>query len=67
MIEATAVAFERDGTPSVAIVTALTDDGRRVMANSREVDVLRDMTEQTWEGRRVRITNDGSSNTVVAS
>lgn len=63
-IEATAIAFERDGTPSVGIVTALTDDGRRAIANARAVDMLSDMTQTAWEGRRVKITNDGSTNTI---
>ncbi len=65
-IEATSVAFERDGNPSVGIVTALTDDGRRVMANVRDTDTLRDMTTSPWEHRRVKITNDGTTNTIVA-
>jgi acetyl-CoA C-acetyltransferase len=63
-VEATAVAFERDGTPSVGIVTALADDGRRVIANARDVDVLRDMTVNPWEGRRAKITNDGTTNAI---
>jgi acetyl-CoA C-acetyltransferase len=65
VIEATSVAFERDGTPSIGIVTALADDGRRVIANARDVDALRNMTTETWEGRRVKITNDGSTNAVA--
>jgi len=64
-IEATAVSFERDGTPSVAIVTALTDDGRRALANVRDADALHDMTVHAWEGRRAKITNDGSTNTLA--
>ncbi len=63
-VEATAVAFERDGTPSVGIITALADDGRRVIANARDVDVLRDMTVNAWEGRRAKITNDGTTNAI---
>jgi hypothetical protein len=63
-IEATSVAHERDGLPSVGIVTALTDDGRRLIANARDVDMLHDMTVHPWEGRRAKITNDGSSNSI---
>ncbi len=63
-IEATAVAFERDGTPSVGLVTAIADDGRRVIANARDTDVLRDMTVRPWEGQSVKITNDGSTNSI---
>jgi acetyl-CoA C-acetyltransferase len=64
-IEATSVAYERDGNPSVGIVTALTDDGRRVMANVRDTDTLRDMTTSPWESRRIKITNDGTTNTIA--
>lgn len=65
-IEASSVLAERDGSLTTAIVTALTDDGRRALANVRDGDALRSMTEEPWEGRRVRITNDGSTNTVGA-
>ncbi len=61
-VEATSVAFERDGNPSVAIVSALLDDGRRALANTRDPDVLDAMTREAWEGRSVKITNDGSTN-----
>jgi acetyl-CoA C-acetyltransferase len=64
-IEATAVAFERDGNPSVGIVTALTDDGRRALANVRDADTLRDMTVHPWEGRRAKLTNDGTTNAIA--
>ncbi len=64
-IEATSVAFERDGNPSVGIVSAITSDGRRVMANVRDADVLTDMTTSPWEGKRVRVTNDGSTNAIA--
>ena len=40
-IEATSVAVERDGTPSLGIVTALTADGRRAIANTRDADLAR--------------------------
>jgi acetyl-CoA C-acetyltransferase len=64
-VEATAVAFERDGSPTVGIVTALCDDGRRALANLREPDALVAMTRETWEGRRIKIRNDGSTNAVA--
>lgn len=66
-IEATSVAFERDGNPSVGIVTALVADGCRVMANVRDIDVLVDMTTSPWEGQRVKVTNDGSTNTIAGA
>ena len=64
-IEATSVAFERDGHPSLGIVAALADDGRRVLANSRDTDLLQAMTVEPWEGRRVKITNDGTTNSIA--
>jgi acetyl-CoA C-acetyltransferase len=63
-VEATSVSFERDGSPSVAIVTALLDDGRRAIANVRDLDSLAEMVAEPWEGRRVKITNDGTTNTL---
>ena len=68
-VEATSVAFERDGTPSIGIVTALLGDhgGRRAIANVRDADTLYSMTAEPWEGRRVKITNDGATNTVGAA
>ena len=65
-IEATSVLAERDGALTLAIVAGLTDDGRRALANVRDADLLRSMTEEPWEGRRVAVTNDGSTNTLVS-
>jgi acetyl-CoA C-acetyltransferase len=62
-LEATSVAFERDGSPSLGIVTGLTPDGRRAMANIRDVDELDALTTEAHEGRTVRLTNDGTTNT----
>lgn len=63
-LEATSVNFERDGTPVLAIVAALTPDGRRVLANSRDPETLRSMSEQAWEGRGVTISTDGEANSL---
>jgi acetyl-CoA C-acetyltransferase len=63
-VEATSVAFERDGTPSVGIVTALLADGRRALANVRDADTLLAMTAEPWEGQRVEISHDGATNTL---
>jgi acetyl-CoA C-acetyltransferase len=65
-VEATAVVVERDGTPSVAIVSALTPDGQRALANTRDPDAMQDMTEKAWEGRTVKLRTDGTVNTVEA-
>ena len=64
-LEASSVVAERDGSLALAIVTGLTDDGRRVLANVREPEALRAMTEEPWEGRRARVTNDGSTNALA--
>ena len=63
-VESTAVVFDRDTGPSFAIVTALTPDGRRALANSRDAGVLASMVEEPWEGRSVRLTTDGSTNSL---
>ena len=64
-IEATSVVMDRDGTPTVAIVTGLLPDGTRGMANSRDLDVMNAMTQEAWEGRDVTVANDGTSNHLV--
>jgi acetyl-CoA C-acetyltransferase len=64
VLEATAVGFDRDGTPANGLVTALLGDGRRVIARCTDADLLHAFTVDAWEGRRVRITNDGATNTV---
>lgn len=63
-IESTAVVFDRDAGPTLAIVTALTPDGRRALANSRDPGVMQSMTEDAWEGRSVLLTTDDSTNTL---
>jgi acetyl-CoA C-acetyltransferase len=62
VVEATAVAFGRDGTASHAIVSLLAPDGRRVLANAHDPGVLGAMTEEAWEGRTVAVTTDGTRN-----
>jgi acetyl-CoA C-acetyltransferase len=63
-VEATSVLFERDGSPSLAILSGLAPDGRRVLANAREADVMVAMTSEPWEGRRVPVETDGATNRV---
>jgi acetyl-CoA C-acetyltransferase len=63
-IEATSVNFERDGSPVLGIVSALTDDGRRALANTRDGRLLAAFTTEAHEGRRARVTNDGTANTL---
>jgi len=64
-VEATSVAFERDGTVSQAIVTALTADGRRAFATTRDTDVAAAFTKEAWEGRTVRLRDDRSANSIA--
>jgi acetyl-CoA C-acetyltransferase len=64
-VEATAVSVERDGSPSLGILTGLTADGRRALANTRDPDLLRSLITQAHEGTPMRITNDGATNTVA--
>jgi acetyl-CoA C-acetyltransferase len=63
-IEATSVIMERDGTPAVAVVSLLTGDGRRLLANTRDPAALTSMTREAWEGREARVTTDGTVNTL---
>ena len=65
-IEATSVAFERDGNAVSATLTLLTDDGRRALGLTRDADLATAFTTEAWEGRKVRVTNDGTSNSVSA-
>jgi acetyl-CoA C-acetyltransferase len=65
VVEATSVAFERDGTPGSGIVTACLDGDRRAIAVCREAGQLRAFTEEPWEGRRVRVANRDGVNEVV--
>ena len=66
-VEATSVAFERDGTPSHAIVAGLTPDGRRALATTRDASLLASMVEEPWEGRAARLrAEDGDTNVVDA-
>jgi len=64
-VEATSVVIERDGSPSLAIVSLLTPSGARVLANSRDAGVMGAMTEEAWEGRRVRVGRNGSTNALA--
>jgi acetyl-CoA C-acetyltransferase len=61
-VEATAVVYDRDGGPSVAIVSALTPDGRRALANSTDADTMVAMTVDGIEGTAVELSTDGTTN-----
>jgi acetyl-CoA C-acetyltransferase len=64
-LEATSVAFERDGSPSLGILTGLTSDGRRAIANTRDPDLLHAFTTDAYEGKTIKLGNDGATNTVA--
>jgi acetyl-CoA C-acetyltransferase len=64
VVEASSVAVERDGRPSLAIVAGLTPGGTRALANSRDGDLLQALMTEPWEGRKVTVTNDGTTNRV---
>ena len=61
-VEATAVQFNREGTPALGLLTALTPDGRRALANATDPGVLAAMTTEEWAGRPVELTTDGTVN-----
>jgi acetyl-CoA C-acetyltransferase len=63
-VEATAVTFERDGTPALGLVAALTPDGRRALANCHDAATLTAMTTEEWAGRQVELATDGTFNTL---
>lgn len=64
-IEATAVAMDRDGSCSYAIVSLLAPDGRRVLATTRDDDTMASMTREPWEGRTLTVTTDGTVNALA--
>ena len=61
-VEATAVQYSREGTPALGLLTALTPDGRRALANSTDPSVLASMVTEEWAGRAVELTTDGTVN-----
>ncbi|MCJ7672708.1 MAG: hypothetical protein MUP67_11785, partial [Acidimicrobiia bacterium] len=62
VIEATAIAMDRDGSCSYAVVSLRAPDGRRVLAVTRHDDTMTSMTREPWEGRSVTVTTDGTKN-----
>jgi acetyl-CoA C-acetyltransferase len=64
ILEASSVSYERDGTPSVGIVTAILDDGARAVANTRDAGTLGALVADGLAGERVKITNDGKTNSL---
>ena len=61
-IEATAIVMERDGSPSMGIISALCPDGKRALLNTSDKKVLTSMTEEAWEGRSIQVIASKDSN-----
>ena len=61
-VEATAVQFNREGTPALGLLTALAPDGRRALANCIDPSALASMTTEEWAGRTVELATDGTVN-----
>jgi acetyl-CoA C-acetyltransferase len=64
-VEATSVGFDREGNASLGVVAVRVADGRRALATSRDTPFLASLTDEPWEGRSVRLTNDGTTTNTV--
>jgi acetyl-CoA C-acetyltransferase len=64
-VEATAVQFDRDGNPVLAVLSTLTPDGRRALANATDPDALASMTTAEWAGNAVELRTDGTVNVLA--
>ena len=65
VVEATSVAFDRDGAPTIGILSLLIPDGRRALANCTDADTLHEMCAEPWEGRTVTVRADSDTNLLV--
>ena len=61
-VEATAVQYNREGDPALGVLTTLTPDGRRALANCTDPSALVSMVTEEWAGRPVELTTDGTVN-----
>lgn len=57
--ESASTLYERDGSPSLGMLTALLEDGRRVLASTRDRDALAILTAEPVAGRPVRFGGSG--------
>jgi acetyl-CoA C-acetyltransferase len=64
-IEATAIPVDRDGSPTIGLVSSLTDAGERVLANVHDRELASAMMHEAWEGRRVTIHAADGTNRVA--
>jgi acetyl-CoA C-acetyltransferase len=61
-VETTAVQYGRENDPVLGVLTTLTPDGRRALANSTDPSLLASMTTEEWAGRTVDLVTDGAVN-----
>jgi acetyl-CoA C-acetyltransferase len=61
-VEATAVQHNREGDPAVAVLSTLTPDGRRALANSTDPSAMASMVTEEWTGRQAELSTDGTVN-----
>jgi len=64
-VEASAVQFSRDGDPVLAVLSTLTPDGRRALANATDPDAMASMTTAEWAGTVVELRTDGTVNVLA--
>ncbi len=60
VVEAYSVMHDRDGNPERSILSCLLADGRRAWADTTDASVGRDMCDNEWVGRAVRIDASGT-------
>ncbi|HKY76559.1 MAG TPA: hypothetical protein VJS45_10475 [Acidimicrobiia bacterium] len=65
-VEATVVQYSREGDPAVGVLTALTPDGRRALANCTDRSVLASMVCEEWAGRPAELVTDGTVNELAS-
>jgi len=61
-VEVTAVQYNREGDPALGVLTTLTPDGRRALANCTVPSALASMVTEEWAGRPVELATDGTVN-----
>jgi acetyl-CoA C-acetyltransferase len=61
-VEAAVVQYSREGEPAIGVLTTLTPDGRRALANCIDRSALASMVTEEWAGRSVELATDGTVN-----
>jgi acetyl-CoA C-acetyltransferase len=65
-VEAAVVQYSREGDPAIGVLTTLTPDGRRALANCTDRSVLTSMVSEEWAGRQVELTSGGTVNLLAS-